>query len=415
MSALGIKTQESFEAWYESYLQGREQILFDIDGFEWDEAQIGFQYSMGEVTDTVTAMATILDLYSPAVAHGREVPIKKIEGYIPRQKRYETLDENDYRTMMQQVADISSAATLRGESPYDNILDFLSKNLLEFGGDFPLSHAQSVTYQVGQMKSNFGLSLTDVNNPNGLVDITFSAKVSASNTLAGKYYTVKANGTVTYDANTHPIQDINTLLNKITWGNKYGEVEAEIDDQTLLWLMGHPDFVRAIGYMTVENLITSSASKADADARALEIGAHRLLIDGSNTEIMSALFKRLFPKVSILKLHDNFVAVAKLNKETKKIEKPLLKVFNEHVLLFRPAGLIGVIKNVVPVRPDSSHLHSYMFDKRGVIDYWYDPNTQTQHWRSELTALATPNRPSKMYRILLGETDSTSIDTEITT
>lgn len=190
MSALGIGTQKKFECWYDRYLKGRENMNMNMDGFSWDNAQIDFNYEFAEVTDNVTAMATYVDIYSQAVARGREIPIRKLAGYIPRQKRYETRDENDYRADMVEIQRISGAAQLMGESPYASIGDYLSKNLLDFAGDFPGSHAQSITYQVGQMKSNFMLKLTDENNPNGIVNVEFRANTPADNTHMGNYYTV---------------------------------------------------------------------------------------------------------------------------------------------------------------------------------------------------------------------------------
>lgn len=119
---------------------------------------------------------------------------------------------------------------------------------------------------------------------------------------------------------------------------------------------------------------------------------------------MIGYFKRLFPKISSVKLHNEVVAVAKLNETTKKFEYPLLKAFNEHVMLFRPVGNVGTIKNVAPIRPDSSYIYSKMFDGRGIMDYYYDPRTKTQHWESELTVLAVPNRPKKLHRFVIGKT-----------
>ena len=55
------------------------------------------------------------------------------------------------------------------------------------------------------------------------------------------------------------------------------------------------------------------------------------------------------------------------------------------------------------MRPDGSYLYSWMFEKRGMMDYWYDPKTRTQHWESELTALAVPNRPKKLHRFIIGK------------
>lgn len=403
MKALGIGTQKKFECWYEKYLQGRENMNFNMDGFTWDDAQIGFDYEFAEVTDTVTAMATYLDIYSQAVARGREIPLRTIAGYIPRQKRYETKDENDYRTEAIQAQKLAGVAELRGESPYADIKDYFSKNLLEFAGDFPASHAQSITYQVGQMKSNFSLDLTDANNPNGIVGVSFKAKVSEDNTILGEYYTVDADGAVIYDEDKHPIQDYNKFLNKLLFDGTYGAVEVEADEWSFLTFMGHPDIVRAIGYLEIKGLFISAKTNAEADARASEAGAHIVSVDGNDTAIMISFFKRIFKKISEVKLHNEMVAVATLNEETKKFEYPLLRAFNEHVMLFRPTGNIGTIKNVTPMRPDSSYLYSWMFDKRGIMDYWYDPRTKTQHWESELTVLAVPNRPKKLHRIVIGK------------
>lgn len=403
MKALGIGSQKKFEAWYEKFLQGRENMNFNMDGFTWDDAQIDFDYEFAEVTDSVTAMATYLDIYSQAVARGREIPMRTIAGYIPRQKRYDTRDENDFRKAAKIAKSLDSAADLRGESPYTDIKDYFSKNLLEFAGDFPASHAQSITYQVGQMKSNFSLDLTDLNNPNGIVGVSFRANVPDENTILGEYYTVDADGNVTYDETKNPIKDYIKFLDKLLFNGTYGPVEVEADEWSFLTFMGHPVIVRAIGYLVVDGLFISSASKADADARASEAGAHFLSVNGNDTAIMVDKFKRLFKKISNVKLHNEMVAVAQFNETTKKFDYPLLKAFNEHVMLFRPTGNIGTIKNVTPMRPDSSYMYSWMFDKRGIMDYWYDPKTKTQHWESELTALAVPNRPKKLHRIVIGK------------
>lgn len=405
MSALGIGTQKKFECWYDRYLKGRENMNMNMDGFSWDSAQIDFNYEFAEVTDNVTAMATYLDIYSQAVARGREIPMRKLAGYIPRQKRYETRDENDYRADMVEIQRISGAARLMGESPYANIGDYLSKNLLDFAGDFPGSHAQSITYQVGQMKSGFGLSLTDANNPNGIVGVTFRANVPDVNTHQGDYYSVDSETmAVTYDETKNPIEDYNKFLTSLLFDGRYGSVEVEADEWSFLTFMGHPVIKKAIGYLAVQGLFTATTSKADADARALEAGANVCLVEGTNTSVMVNYFKRLFPKISNVKLHNEVVAVAKLNETTKKFEYPLLKAFNEHVMLFRPVGEIGTIKNVAPIRPDASYIYAKMFGGRGIMDYYYDPRTKTQHWESELTVLAVPNRPKKLHRFVMGKT-----------
>lgn len=408
LSALGLGTPQRFQVWYERYLKNREVMLTDMDGFSWDRTQLDFSYSFAEVTDTVTAMADYVDRSSSAVARGREVPIRKIEGYIPRQKRYETRDEDDARADMIAVRDLKAAAEMAGESPYSDIEDYFSKNLLEYVGQFPESHAQSITYQVGQMKSDFGLELTDANNPNGIIGVKFRANVPDENTHTGLYYTIGTDGQPVYDETKNPIKDINSFLQSLLFDGTYGTVEVEADEMSFLMLMGHPVFKRAIGYLAVTGLFTATTSQADADARALEAGANVLLVNGSDSNVMVGYFKRIFPKVSSVKLHNNVVAVAKLNEETKLFEYPLLKAFNEHIMLFRPTGDIGTIKNVAPIRSDASAVYQRMFGGRGLIEYYYDPRTKTQTWESELTALAVPNRPKKLHRFIIGKTEAGS-------
>ena len=400
---LGIGTQKQFDAWYNKTLKGREQIKYNIDGFSYDQAQIDFRYKFAEVTDTVTAMATYLDLNSPALPRGREIPMEILEGYIPRQKRYETIGENDLRRMAIAENEIRGAARLRGESPYTDLTTMYRRNLLEFATQFPESHAQSVSYQVGQMKSTFGLELTDANNPNGIVGVKFTAHVPSENTHTGEYYTIDVDGSVTYNELKHPIQDINKFLRGLLYDGTYGTVEVEADEASFCTFMGHPDIVRAIGYLAVTGLYTATTSKSDADARATEAGRNVLLVDGDNATVLVNYFKRLFPKVSAVKLHNEVVAVAQFNETTKKFEYPLLKPFNEDVLLFRPTGEIGTIKNVAPMRVNTSAFYARMFEGRGLIETWYNPETKTEYWDSELTVLAVPNRPKKLHRFILGK------------
>lgn len=409
MKTLDIGTQKQFDAWYKKTLKGREQFRYNIDGFSYDRAQIDFRYKFAEVTDTVTAMATYLDLNSPALPRGREIPMETFEGYIPRQKRFETIGENDLRRIAIAEEEIRGAARLRGESPYPDLVSMYRRNLLEFASQFPESHAQSISYQVGQMKSNFGLELTDANNPNGIVGVKFKSHVPEENTHVGEYYTINADGSVSYDETKHPIQDINKFLRELLYDGTYGLVEAEGDEVSFCTFMGHPDIVRAIGYLAVQGLFTATTSKADADTRASEAGANVMLVNGDNAQVLIGYFKRLFPRVSNVKLHNEVVAVAKFNETTRKFEYPLLKPFNEDVLLFRPVGEIGTIKNVAPMRGNNSAFYSRMFEGRGLIETWYNPETKVETWESELTVLAVPNRPSKLHRFMMGKKATSTV------
>jgi hypothetical protein len=90
-------------------------------------------------------------------------------------------------------------------------------------------------------------------------------------------------------------------------------------------------------------------------------------------------------------------AVEKIDAETKTFKKTKMKAFDADVILVRPSGNIGKIKNVAPLRPDAQAVTAGVFGGRGLIEYFYTPKTRVQEWLSELTILAVPTRPKDMY------------------
>lgn len=412
MKALGLGTTKSLEVWYNKYLQGKETMNLNIDGFTWDTAQIDFSYEMGEVDENITAMATYVDLNSEPLPRGRNIEIRKFAGYIPRQKRLEVKGENDYRRELIAISEIQNSAALRGDSPYASVAEYLSKNLLNTVAEFPSAHAQSLTYQVGQMKSNpDGLVLTDTNNPSGITNISFKSHIPTENVTTNYYWTEDATGNVeSYDEAKNPFEDSQDFVKKLKYDGTYGAVTLEIDEEdTFYKLVRHPAFKKAIGYMTIGGLYTAGKTNAESDARALEAGAWALLTAEEGT--VKGWFKRLMGVDEVI-YHNNVVSVAKLNPATKQFDYPLLKAFNTGVMLYRPSGNMGVIKNVTPVRPDGSAISASIFGGRGIIEYRYNPETRVQTWVSELTVLAVPNRPRKMYIKKIG--DDTKVSKLIT-
>jgi hypothetical protein len=59
--------------------------------------------------------------------------------------------------------------------------------------------------------------------------------------------------------------------------------------------------------------------------------------------------------------------------------------------------VIGKIFPVLPVRPDRDAIYADIFGGRGILEYMYNKDTREQKWISELSALAVPTVPSKMY------------------
>ncbi len=404
MQALGLGSSKSLEVWYNKYLQSKETTNFNMDGFTWDNQQIDFSYELGEVDENITAMATYVDLNSEPLPRGRQIFIRKYGGYIPRQRRLEVMGENDYRRWLIAAQDLESAAVLRGDSPYNSLLDYFAKNILNTVSEFPSAHAQSITYQIGQMKSNpDGLVLTDTNNQGGIVNVSFKSNIPPENVVTCTYWTEDASGRVkTYDETKNPIEDSQTFVKDLKYSGTYGAVTLELDEEdTMYKLVRHPAFKKAIGYMTIGGLYTAGKTNEESDARATEAGAWSLMT--ADDAQIKAWFKRLMGVDEVV-YHNNVVFAPKFNAETKQFDYPKLKAFNTGVLLYRPSGTMGTIKNVVPVRPDGSAISANIFGGRGIIEYRYNPETRTQTWVSELTVLAVPSRPKKMVIMKISDT-----------
>ena len=83
--------------------------------------------------------------------------------------------------------------------------------------------------------------------------------------------------------------------------------------------------------------------------------------------------------------------------DTKKLKINTMPAFNKNVYLVRPSGAVGVMKNVVPLRPDGRAISAQIFSGHGIIEYRYNEVTKTQDWVSELTALPVPTAPRTLY------------------
>lgn len=408
MQALGLSNTKSLEVWYNKYLQGKETTNLNIEGFGWDVAQIDFAYELGEVFENITAMATYVDLNSEPLPRGREIEIRKFGGMIPRQKRLEVLGENDYRRWRIAAQQLEGVASLRGESPYNSLLDYFAQNLLNTVAEFPTAHAQSLTYQVGQMKSNpDGLVLTADNNQSGIIGINFKSNIPTENIKETYYYKLDADGTVaSYEDAKNPFEDCRKFVKQLKYDGTYGNVTLEIDEENTFYnLVRHPSFQKAVGYMTINGLYTAGKTNAESDERAMQAGNWALLT--ATDDQLKAWFKQLMGVDEVI-YHNNVVFAPKLNPATKKFDYPMMKAFNTGVMLFRPSGQMGTIKNVVPLRPDGRAISASIFGGRGIIEYRYNEETRTQTWVSELTALAVPSQPRKMYIWKVGDESEVS-------
>jgi hypothetical protein len=152
--------------------------------------------------------------------------------------------------------------------------------------------------------------------------------------------------------------------------------------------MKHSAWKKALGYQIMPTLMVGGVtSTTDASAAAVA--------GTSSDEQIKAAFRAL---VGVEVIFNNTVCgVEKWDSSSNKLVRNKLRAFNANVYLARPAGQIGIIKNVVPLRPDSSAISALIFDKHGIIEYRYDAKHKVQDWVSELTALAVPTRPKDMF------------------
>lgn len=391
-ATLGLNTAKNLQAWYNEYLEGRETMGLNIDGFEWADPQLDFTYEFLEADGRIKAMATYVAPDSEPLARGKDVSLAKLTGTIPRQKRKIVRGENDYRRELIALQEADVKARFRGDSPVDSVRNYLAANLFDTLAEFPDSHNASVTYQVGQMTSKRKLVLTADNNQGGIIGAEFSSNVPEENVTKENWYTVGENGAITYVEGTNPIMAIKKKVRAIKRDlyNGYPMVKAKMSAFTFDALIEHPETLRALGYALRPELYASAKNDADA----LKVGTNAFY--SNSHEYMVDFFKRAID-VDELVIDNTIVGVDKLNTSTKKFEQKKVGVFDDGVIMLSPTGIIGSIHNVVPLRPDGQAIVAGIFGNRGILEYRYNRETRTQTWVSELTVLAVPNAPKKLF------------------
>lgn len=388
MAFKGLNSNEAFSAYYNDVLGPRESQSLNLEGFDvWDVPQIDFTYEQLEIENQITAMATYVDLNSEPIPLGTK-GVSVLRGSIPRQKARFIIGENDYRKQMMVLERMNTAARFTGGSANGNIKAYLTKIL--FGGlsEIQDAHIASLNYQVGQMKSAGKVALTDANNPRGIRNVEFSAYVPDANitTLSSTKRWFTNEGKTTEGSASTPVEDIKNLVR--TAKERYNDVVIEVDEQSFFEDMKHSAWKKALGYQIMPTLMAGGMD-ANTDASAASVAA------SSTDEQIKAAFRAIVGVEVIF--NKSVCGVEKWDASSNSLKRTKLRAFNANVYLARPAGNIGIIKNVVPLRPDSSAISALMFNNHGIIEYRYDAKHKVQDWCSELTALAVPTRPRDMF------------------
>lgn len=388
MTSRGITDSKTFEAYLKAVFSKRESQDENFAGFEWDAPQIDFTYEMLQAEKQIEVMASYVDLNSPALPSGHTTKIETLKGSIPRMKYAIVRGENDYRKQLITLNEVKSVAAFRNTNESTAVSAFLAKQLFFSIDEIYASFKNSLNYQIGQMKSAAELSLTDDNNPRGSIRATFKAQVPVANHIKKQWFTKNSQGVYTEVGGSDPITDIRDFVRELRWkANGYELVTIEISERYLYKLLSHSEVLKAIGYATTGlGLRYSKANDENAVAVA----------KGMSLDAQKAALKTLLEADELI-TNKTVCGVEKLNKATRKYERKAVDAFNNDVILIRPMGTIGVIKNVVPLRPDGQAIVGGVYGGRGIIEYIYNRDTREQRWQGELTALAVPTRPNDMY------------------
>ena len=382
MASKGINSSKIFTAYLKEVFSKRESQDENLEGFVWDTPQLDFTYEMLEAEKNVEVMASYVDLNSPAVPLRKLTKLDVLKGTIPRMKASVVRGENDYRKQLIALNEVKSIANFGNTNESTAVSAFLSKQLFYSVDEIISAFKNSLNYQVGQMKSNAALTLTDENNPYGSIRATFTANVPEDNHFVKTWFT-DTNGTE--NPSSTPVDDIRNFVRELKWKvNGYSNVAVEMSEKFLYKLLSHSDVLKAIGYaLTGLGLRYTKANDDNAIAVAR----------GTALEAQKEALRRVLEVDELITSKTVCVATPAT---TSEAATPM-DAFNDGVVLVRPTGTIGVIKNVAPLRPDSQAIVGSIYGGRGIIEYVYNRDTREQRWMGELTALAVPIRPKDMY------------------
>lgn len=344
------------------------------EGFMWDdEIQMDFTYHQLEAELGIYAMATYVDIDSPAPMRGmRGVEINT--GKIPRMKHGFNLNEKIIREqmIMAQKGAFDAAAE-------DAIMKLLYKSTDQLiGGNY-----NSLSYQRHQAVSTGKFDITLTNNPMGIQNLSFDFKIPAGNitTLAGNYRWWTDAAYTTEGSSATPVEDLVALVKKAT--DAFAPVAAiEVSKAGFNRFLGHSKAKISLGYLY--------SPEAASDAIATNI-ANRLSVEESRI----LLERKLGVSVKVI---DHIAEVEKYNKTTKVLDYTRVSSFDEDAWVLVPDGELGTIKAVQPIVIGDPAARIALFDEgRTVITQTFDARNKVQTIESELTALCVPNKRKYMY------------------
>lgn len=406
MGYFGITSSPIFTEFYNTVFAKGENQNLDIRGATWGRLQDVFTYEMWERYNNVEVMATFVDLYSDPRAIGGSVKFNKLTGSIPRHKAIVTIDEVDVTEKKHQIYGMMSAFAGSGNMQAQVNAD-MEEYLYTKISAIPNAHKNTVNFMVGQLKSRLDFKLDDKTSKGGVQGLVFPSHVPEENRKTTKFWTVGADGKITYNESVNPVEYIQQLVYDIKNHpfHSYDNVTMEMNAKSFKLLLKHPAWAKTIAYA----LDSSFYKVANNDENAVAFGRNWLLTAKDEAKI--EIFKQIcdIDEVLLSTAITAYEVAVKQTDMAPSLKRNRMDCFEEGRMLLRPSGNIISIIPVAPNRPDSSAVISTdIFGGRGLIEYWYEPREKVATWRSELTCLPVFTVPSQVYNVTFTETEGAS-------
>lgn len=373
LQSAGIRP-ENLSAWIDGYFADKYNTAM-WDGFSFDIfPMMDYSYAQFQAELKVNVMATYINPDSKVKARSAE-GFEKLTGTIPTLAARLERDEKEVRDLM-------NAQMLQSNNVVKQAMALLYRKVDDLLG----SHVNSITYQVNQMKSLGSLTLLDSNNPGGIANVTFSAQIPAGNTTTktstAKWWTDATHATE--GSASDPIKDMKAEIKKLR-NVGVTNVVAEVEYLTFQDILSHSKVLTAIGYNTYIG--------AAGDAAALNIGT--TLGDDARRLALERIIG------CPIMVTDHLASVETFDTKKKEIVKTQLNSFAKDVMIFRPAGELGVIKHVQPILPPAGGnvaLAQY-FNGSLLLKVHTDTDNNIQRFDTKQACLAVIDKPKYIYRL----------------
>lgn len=371
--ALGRADSAALQAFVDATLADKYNVL-DTEGFALDpDMQLDFTFEQVRQILGVTPIANYYDVNSPAKPFAGE-SVTIATGKIPRMKNVAYFNEDKLRKQL--IFERINAANS------DEIVNSRRLKLFSTVDDLFAAHANAMTYQRNQMVSTGKFVISTENNPYGISGVTIDANIPTANktSLSGtaRWWTksdYSAEGTT-----ATPIADLKNWVRDIRYaGAPAGHIEVN-----------YTFFQRLMNHSKVQTALAATifpfgdASQASAAVSVLP-----------QERLVQALEGAIGCSIKVI---DRKAGVEKYNATTRALEVSTVDAFASDVLVWVPDGTIGTIKAVMPITVDDpAAAYAHFMDGRGLLTVSADASRKCQAFETELTALAVPTVPQRMY------------------